>query len=43
MCNKALNTSSFSAIEFVPECYKTQDMFINVADTCLFVFSSVFY
>ena len=30
-----------SAIQFVPECYKTQEMCIKTVDTCLFKFDSV--
>ena len=37
MCNRAVNTSP-SAIQFVPQCYKTQEMCDKVVDTCPFIF-----
>ena len=38
MYSKAL---SLSAIQFVPEYYKTQEMCVKAVDTCPFVFDSV--
>ena len=35
MCNKAAGTYS-SAIQFVPECYKCQEMVNKAVNTCLF-------
>ena len=40
MCNEGI-ISSPSAISFVPECCKTQEMYIKSVDTCSFVFGSV--
>ena len=40
MCNEGINSSP-SAISFVPECYKTQEMYIKSVDTCSFAFGSV--
>ena len=40
MCNKSVNTSP-SAIQLVPESYKTQEICVKVVGTCPFVFSSV--
>ena len=39
MCNKAADTSA-SAIQFVPEFYKTHEMCDKAVDTCLFVYGS---
>ena len=33
MCNKAVNTYP-SAIQFVPECYKTQEICDKAVNTC---------
>ena len=40
MCSKVVNTSPF-AIQFVPECCKTQEVYVKAVDTCPFVFNSV--
>ena len=40
MCDKAVNTSPY-AMQFVPECYKTQEICDKVVDTCPFVFDSL--
>ena len=39
MCNKAVNTYP-SAIQFVPECCKTQEMCVKAVDIGRFVFDS---
>ena len=39
MCNKAVDAYA-SAIQFAPECYKTQEMCLEAADICPFVFNS---
>ena len=39
MCTKAVNNYP-SAIIFVHECYKTQEMCVIAANTCSFVFNS---
>ena len=40
MCNKAVNTYP-SAIRFVPEYYKTQEIGNKVVHTCFSVFNSI--
>ena len=40
MCNKTVNTYP-SAIQFVPDQYKTQEICVKAVDTCPFVFDSV--
>ena len=40
MCNKAVGTYP-SPIQFVSECYKTQEMCDTAVDTCPCVFDSV--
>ena len=42
MCNKAVNISP-SAMYFVPECFKTQEMCVKADDTFPFVFGSFTY
>ena len=36
MCDKAVNTHP-STIQFVPECYKTQEMFDKAVNSSVFV------
>ena len=40
MCNKAVDTHP-STIQFVPECYKNQEMREKAVNRCLFVFDSI--
>ena len=40
MCDKAVDNYSH-VLEFVSDCYKTQEMCVEVVDTCLSVFDSV--
>ena len=40
MCNKVINLYTF-AIKFVPKCYRTQEMYAEVINTCPFVFDYV--
>ena len=40
MCNKAIGTYH-SPMQFVPECYKSQEMFDKAVNTCRFVSDSV--
>ena len=42
MCNKAVDISP-SAMYFVPECFKTQEMCVKADDTFPFVFGSFTY
>ena len=40
MCNKSVN-ASLSAIKFIPECCKPQEMCVKAVYTCPFIFDSV--
>ena len=40
MCNKAVD-NYLHALEFVPECYKTQEMGYEVVNSRFFVFDSI--
>ena len=40
ICSKAIYLSP-SVIQFVLECYKTQEMCYKAVDTCCFVFDSI--
>ena len=40
MCNQAVD-NYVDALEYVPECFKTQEMCDKVVDTCPFVFDSI--
>ena len=40
MRDDAVNTSP-SAMQFIPECYNTQEMCVKVVDACPFVFGFV--
>ena len=40
MCNKGIDTYA-SAIQFVPDRYKAQEMCGKAVDTCPFIFDSV--
>ena len=39
MCIKAANNYP-STIQFVPECYKNQEMCVRAVNTCCFIFAS---
>ena len=40
MCNKAVGIYS-TAMQFVPECYTSQEIYDKAVDACYFVFDSV--
>ena len=40
MCDKAIDTCPF-ILDFVPDWYKTQEMYDKAVDTCPFIFDSV--
>ena len=42
MCDKAVNTH-LSAIQFIPECYKTQEMCDKAVNRCFFISISELY